>query len=399
MSLIQAAAPSRAGPELEVLEPLCSRSSTAQVHRVHVLRMLVPARVHAPARHAHHLPLRPIKPASNPPPGRSGTAGTRSARSTSGCGALPSAACGSAASCRGSAPRRSSPGDAPCRRASSARPGGQRSPVGVLRSSADGRGATRPDLAEHLDAFAVRRVEHQRAGQVRGQCGRRALERVATVENDGLRDAGALGVAAREVDHAERDVAGMDRHRARMDARLGVQSAAAATATARRRGANGTQALEREAAPQPRRDAAGDLRRLDRDRARAATGVVQRAARLGRCRASRRRPTSPRPASPSAARRPCRARQPRLNSGSPELSTYRVARSGPRCSTSCRSGWRVSTLGRSPVASRSASQTPSLMRSAAKFRLRSGERCAVVSTRSVWRGVIHSVQSTRRASS
>ena len=61
-------------------------------------------------------------------------------------------------------------------------------------------------------------------------------------------------------------------------------------------------------------------------------------------------------------------------------------------------GPRVSTLGRSPVASRSGSQTASLMRRAAKLRLFSGLRCAVVSTRSVCRGVIQSPQSTLRAS-
>ena len=42
---------------------------------------------------------------------------------------------------------------------------------------------------------------------------------------------------------------------------------------------------------------------------------------------------------------PWSSRQPRLNSGSPELSTYSVARSGPRCSSSGSSGCRVSTLG------------------------------------------------------
>jgi hypothetical protein len=44
----------------------------------------------------------------------------------------------------------------------------------------------------------------------------------------------------------------------------------------------GREALEGEAAPQARRDAAGDLRRLDGDRARAAARVVQRAALLRR---------------------------------------------------------------------------------------------------------------------
>ena len=95
---------------------------------------------------------------------------------------------------------------------------------------------------------------------------------------------------------------------------------------------------------------------------------------------------------------PLSSRQPRLNSGSPELSTYNTARSSVRCSTSDRSGCCVSTLGRSPVASRMASHTASLMRKAAKFRLRKGLRCEVVSTRSVCCGVIHWVQSTVFAS-
>ena len=94
---------------------------------------------------------------------------------------------------------------------------------------------------------------------------------------------------------------------------------------------------------------------------------------------------------------PLSSRQPRLNSGSPELSTYSEARSGPRCSSSGRSGWRVSTFGRSPVASRSWSHTASLMRSAAKFRLFSGHFVAVVSRRSVCCGVIHCDQSTSMA--
>ena len=114
-------------------------------------------------------------------------------------------------------------------------------------------------------------------------------------------------------------------------------------------------------------------------------------------------PCQPAAASIAAARvsfsgaSPTSSRQPRLNSDSPELSTYSVACSGPRWSTSCRSGRRVSTFGRSPVTSRRWSQTASLMRSAAKFRLFSGQCWAVVSTRSVCSGVIQSDQSTVRA--
>ena len=116
-------------------------------------------------------------------------------------------------------------------------------------------------------------------------------------------------------------------------------------------------------------------------------------------------PRQPAAASMAAARvsfsgaSPTSSRQPRLKSDSPDVSTYSAARSAPTCSTSCRSGRWVSTLGRSPVASRSMSHTASLMRSAAKFRLFKGLRCAVVSTRSVCRGVIHCAQSTARARS
>ncbi|EWS57770.1 hypothetical protein Y694_04279 [Methylibium sp. T29-B] len=119
-------------------------------------------------------------------------------------------------------------------------------------------------------------------------------------------------------------------------------------------------------------------------------------------------PSASRPCQPAAASiaaasvsfsgaSPWSSRQPRLNSASPEVSTYSVACSGARCSSSGRSGRRVSTLGRAPSASRIASQTPSLMRSAAKFRLLSGARCAVTSTFRVCVGVIQSGQRGLRA--
>ena len=98
-------------------------------------------------------------------------------------------------------------------------------------------------------------------------------------------------------------------------------------------------------------------------------------------------------------RPPWASRQPRLNSASPEVSANSVAWSRPTYSTSGRSGWRVSTLGRSPVASRITSHTASLMRSAAKFTLRSGLPCAFTSARSVCAGVIQSSQGTRLARS
>ena len=98
-------------------------------------------------------------------------------------------------------------------------------------------------------------------------------------------------------------------------------------------------------------------------------------------------------------RPPWASRQPRLKRASPEVSANSVAWSGPTYRTSGRSGWRVSTLGRSPVASRITSHTASLMRRAAKFTLRSGLAWALTSTRSVCAGVIQSGQGTRRARS
>ena len=146
------------------------------------------------------------------------------------------------------------------------------------RVSVFGRRSRR--LAADLDALAVRRVDHQRAGQIGGQLRRGPLERVAAVERDGRLDAGTLRVAAREVDHPERHVAGVDRHGARMNARLGV-AAQALKFGAHRVACERQQALEREAPLQAGRDAAGDLRGFDRDRAGAAARVVQRTAGLG----------------------------------------------------------------------------------------------------------------------
>ena len=119
------------------------------------------------------------------------------------------------------------------------------------------------------------------------------------------------------------------------------------------------------------------------------------------------RPCQPAAASSAAARvsfngaspfSPCASRQPRLNSASPDVSAYSVAWVGDRCRVSGRSGNLVSMLGRSPAPSRTTSQTASLTRSVAKFRLCSGERWAVVSMRKVCAGVIQSPQGTARAS-
>ena len=117
------------------------------------------------------------------------------------------------------------------------------------------------------------------------------------------------------------------------------------------------------------------------------------------------RPCQPAAASMAAARvsfsgaSPVSSRQPRLNSASPEVSAYSVACSAPTNSTSGRSACRCATLGRAPVAWRTVSHTASLMRSAAKFRLRSGDRWAFTSTRSVCSAVIRSGHGTWQARS
>ena len=177
------------------------------------------------------------------------------------------------------------------------------------------------------------------------------------------------GVAAREVDHAERHVAGEDRHARSHGCAPAPRPSGAATRRACSASANGSRRSNAKRRCRPGRDAAGDLRGLDRDRAGAAAGVEQRAAVLGR-------PRQPAAASIAAASVSFSGASPlslapaaleqRL-AGACRHTASRARRRG--AARSGRSGWRVSTLGRSPVASRSTSQTASLMRSAAKFRL------------------------------
>ncbi|MCY1356476.1 hypothetical protein D9M69_429300 [compost metagenome] len=88
-------------------------------------------------------------------------------------------------------------------------------------------------------------------------------------------------------------------------------------------------------------------------------------------------------------------RQPRLNSGSPEVSMYSVQLSVVRCAKMRQSGHWVSMLGRTPLAlARKRSATASLMRSVAKFRLCSGLCWAVVSILKVCLGVNQISQAT-----
>ncbi len=80
---------------------------------------------------------------------------------------------------------------------------------------------------------------------------------------------------------------------------------------------------------------------------------------------------------------PLSRRQPRLKSGSPDVSRYSVQSPAVRNANTRTSGWAVSMLGRAPVFSRRRSQIASFTRSVANSRLLSGDLIAVMSTRSV----------------
>ena len=141
---------------------------------------------------------------------------------------------------------------------------------------------------------------------------------------------------------------------------------------AQRRRAERQQALEREAALQPGRDAAGDLRGLDGDGAGAAAGVVQRAAGLGRAA----------PAGGGEHRGGQRLLQRRVAlvlapaaleerlAGAVDVQRWRAP--GRGAAAAAGRGGACRRSGARRCASRSWSQTASLTRSAAKFRLFSG---------------------------
>ena len=165
-------------------------------------------------------------------------------------------------------------------------------------------------------------------GRSVGQRGRRPLERVAAVELDRLRDAGTLGVAAREVDHAKGDIARKDRHRARMDALPSRASSSAATARAIRVERNGASRSNAK-----RRCSPGAMPQAIC----AASIAIVPEPQHGSCSAP---PASGVPRQPAAASiaaasvsfsgaSPLSSRQPRLNSGSPDVSTYNVGALGP----------------------------------------------------------------------
>ena len=118
-----------------------------------------------------------------------------------------------AASCRGSAPRPSSPRSG----ASSARPARRRSRPACRRLRPCARRSWSPAAPRPLGA--MRSPYGGLSISVPRRRRRRALQRVAGLELDGRAHAGALGVAGGEVDHAKGHVAGEDRHRARVHAR------------------------------------------------------------------------------------------------------------------------------------------------------------------------------------
>jgi len=160
---------------------------------------------------------------------------------------------------------------------------------------------------------------------------RHALQRVAATELDHVSYTGALGVALGKVHHAVRHVAAVDQA---CLAWLRLDYCAAAcllVASAQTRWLERHKLLERKAPQRAGGDVAGDLRRLDGDGAAAAAGVVQ-----GQ-QIRRRRSAQPLAAIMAAARvsfsgaSPLSSRQPRLNSGSPEVSMYSEQLSVVRC--------------------------------------------------------------------
>ena len=193
-----------------------------------------------------------------------------------------------------------------CRPASSASPGGRRSRSASTRSSGRiARRSRRCRLAARPRS-ARRRAElsisvPRQIGAAGSAPGRSSAS--PPLNWIALGDAGALGIAAGEVDHAERQVAGEDRHRRRVHARLGAAAQAlhlGAQLGARER----QQALEGEAAQRARRRC---RRRSAPPRWRSCPSrSTDRAGRRRspRCRASPPRRASPRPASPSSGASP-----------------------------------------------------------------------------------------------
>ena len=193
--------------------------------------------------------------------------------------------------------QRSSRPGARCRRASSARRGARRSrPArrGRVVGASLRRGAALPPTSMRSPYGGL---TISVPGRSPGSVGAGRSSASPPWKSIACGDAGALGVAAREVDHAKRDVAGEDRHRGRCT-RAGACAFRRCQSARRAASANGSSRSNAKRRNQPGRHAACDLRRLDRDRAGAAARVVQCAAVAPACRASRQRRASPRRASP-----------------------------------------------------------------------------------------------------
>ena len=289
------------------------------------------------------LPLQPAIRGSSPRPCRSGTGGIRSGRSTSARGALSFSRM----------QRRQL-------QVRAQHPGG---PAGVValpvrRQRGEEVGLRPPPSAASRAASApvplARRCARRRAGSAASSPARRrrhALQRVAVAQ---LRSRRAT--PARSALRARSRSCGTPR-RWRRPAPLGARTRApAACCSSRHCGAgraNGSQALEARsgaaARARCRRRSAPPRSRSCRRRSRGRTAAPSSA-----------RPRQPAAASIAAASvsfsgaSPLSSRQPRLNSGSPErVDVQRRVVGGRGAARARRSGRCVSTLGRSPAASRS----------------------------------------------
>ena len=125
-----------------------------------------------------------------------------------------------------------------------------------------------PRDTSRRNALAIRRVEQHDAGRL---AGRHALQRITTPELDHARHACTFGIALRKVHHSERHIAAINRRSGFVFQVTGFFDQALPNVVL-----EGEQFLETKAPLQTRRDAAGDLRRFDRNGAAAAAGVVQR---------------------------------------------------------------------------------------------------------------------------
>ena len=143
------------------------------------------------------------------------------------------------------------------------------------------RTARRTGNASGFDAFAIRRVNQHHARHI---AGRHALQRVTAAQLQGVSNASALGIALGKVNHAKRHVAAVNRR-----TRFALLRARDVKQAVPHMFLVGDEFLKAKFAHRAWRDVAGNLRRLHRDGAAAAAGVVQgyalgdEAIGVGRC--------------------------------------------------------------------------------------------------------------------